>query len=162
MSYENIKSVLLDTNLLFLYLTGLYDQSLIEKVSRLSNHFVNNDYFILKNSLKRYNNFITTPHILTETSNFLFQGNIKKFPGLLKRVVSTLQGFEQINQEKNQLINSKYFESFGITDTGIIEIAKQKKTMIFTIDSKLWGELRNLQLPYENFNNIRGKNYFQK
>jgi rRNA-processing protein FCF1 len=160
-NFENIKSVLIDTNLLILYLTGRYNEKLIAKSKRLSN-YTSEDFFILKKYLQKFKQFITTPHILTETSNLLSSGVTKKDPFVWETIKNALQGFEEIYVKKNFLFSLDFLSEFGITDSAIIQIAREKKVMILTDDTNLWGRLRKMQLPYENFNNLRGKNYFQK
>lgn len=159
-NYKNIKSVLIDTNLLILYLTGIYNTKLISDSKRLYK-YSSEDFFILKKYLHKFKHLIITPHILTETSNLLFTSNAKKHAFLLEAIKKTLEGFEERDVKKNFILKSNFFEKFGVTDCALIYIAQQKNTIVLTDDSNLWGVLRKMQLPYENFFNIKGQHDFK-
>lgn len=63
--------VLVDTNLLLLFFVGGYDRSLVERFRRTADRFVAPDFDTLSALLMSFERIVTTPHILTETSNLL-------------------------------------------------------------------------------------------
>jgi hypothetical protein len=67
-----IKNLLLDTNLLLLYLIGGEDPKLLESARRL-NAYVEEDFYLLIEFIEvnGFTQLISTPHILTEASNLI-------------------------------------------------------------------------------------------
>jgi hypothetical protein len=65
--------VLVDTNLLLLLFVGGYDRGLVERFPRTADRFVSVDYDTLAGLLSGFRQIVTTPHILTETSNLIGQ-----------------------------------------------------------------------------------------
>lgn len=70
--YRN-RGVLIDTNLLVLLLVGTYDRNRVERTKRIRDRFRAEDFDILTAVLNQFETQVTTPHILTETSNLLGQ-----------------------------------------------------------------------------------------
>lgn len=62
--------LLIDTNLLLLYIVGAYDPGQIEGFSR-TEQFDPDDFAVLYSFVQRFDLVVTTPHVLTETSNLL-------------------------------------------------------------------------------------------
>jgi len=149
-----LNTVIIDTNILLLYLAGIFDISLI-KNSKLFYKYDFKDYFLLFNYLKKYTKFLITPHILTETSNLISKGITKRNSEFYKLVIDKLLGFQEENLNKDNLLRSESFIKFGVTDAGIIQIAHRKNVMILTDDFPLYKELIDKKLPVENFNHIR-------
>lgn len=65
--YKN-KGILVDTNVLLLYLMGKYDHTRIKKFPR-TEKFSERDFEILSDILQPFQKVVTTPNILTEVSN---------------------------------------------------------------------------------------------
>lgn len=64
------EGVLVDTNLLLLYVVGVYEPHRIERFKRTST-FTTEDFELLKRLLGHFETVATTPPVLTEVSNFL-------------------------------------------------------------------------------------------
>lgn len=62
--------ILLDTNVLLLYLVGSIDPQNVGRFKRTAK-YDENDFRILSNLVNLFKTNVTTPHILTEASNFL-------------------------------------------------------------------------------------------
>ena len=63
---------ILDTNLLLLWLVARTDPRLLEQFKRVQ-MFTYQDIQILQDILNPYTEFVTTPHILSESRNFIDQ-----------------------------------------------------------------------------------------
>jgi hypothetical protein len=64
------QGAMLDANLLLLYCLGLSNKSAIPRFKR-SNGFTESDFDLLQLVVKRFAKLYTTPHVLTEVSNFV-------------------------------------------------------------------------------------------
>lgn len=125
------KGILLDTNLLLLYLVGSLDPHLISSFPRTANYSYE-DFERLEYFFEYFPRKITTPHILTEVSNLL---------GRRSDISSALRSFIEIADEVSlmgrQMINFDEFSVFGITDIGVLSLSDQ--FLVLTDDGPLFG-----------------------
>lgn len=145
--------LLLDTNILLLYVIGTYDPSRIESFKR-TNVFVQKDFTLLCSLLERFRKIISTPHILTEVSNLSGQiGDAAK-----SDVFARLSDFVSENEEQytaaTSICEAPGFARFGITDTAISLIAKDR-FLVLTEDFSLYSVLSKRGVDVINFNHIR-------
>ncbi|MBW4544084.1 MAG: hypothetical protein KME25_06535 [Symplocastrum torsivum CPER-KK1] len=120
------KGVLVDTNVLILYLVGLTNPKLIETFKR-TKQFSIEDFELLIALIAAFNNkVITTPNILTETSNFI--GQLEE-PERSKCYSISAQAIAEICEiyiESRIVANSSNFKIYGLCDCGIANIVKDK------------------------------------
>lgn len=149
--------VLVDTNLLLLYLVGAYDPYRIQRFSR-TEQFDPDDFLVLDNFLQQFGRVVTTPHILTETSNLLGQlsGQVKAGCFLLLR--ESISRMREHSASAAAVAANPGFLQFGITDAAIAEAAPNAY-MVLTDDLPLYGYLSNRGVDVLNFNNIRPLEY---
>lgn len=148
--YSN-KIVVLDTNILLVYLVGCIDLRLISSFKRTNSRFCEDDFKILNQIFSKFNKFKTTPNVLTELSNLGGQlsGNNKlKFFEILSRFIE--QTPEQYVKSSDIAIDFDFIE-LGITDRGILELSKNDY-LIITDDFKLSAKCSNSL----NYNHLRG------
>lgn len=142
------KGLLIDTNLVLLYIIGSIDIWLIRDFSRTAMFTVDDfdkvsrfiDYFDLK---------ITTPHVVTEISNLI--GNRQNIQSLLKIYI---ENSKEIFLESSNVSNSNAFLNFGLADTAIMNTAKTSY-LIFTDDKPFYGFLINSKIDAVNLDQIR-------
>lgn len=126
---------LIDTNALVILLLGIIDTKLIGKHKRASIYEIN-DYKNLLNFIGDYSNLLVLPNVWTEVDNLLndFSGNYKyKYLATIKEII---QNTSEKYFESSKIILSYNFDVVGLTDSILIEIAKDCKCII-TSDSKL-------------------------
>lgn len=144
----------MDTNLLLLFFVGGYDRSLVERFRRTADRFVASDFDTLANLLMGFERIVTTPHILTETSNLLGQlsgrARIECF-GWLARGIPNMRETHVAGAELAQL---EPFVKLGITDASVIEVAAAPY-LVLTDDFRLYNFLANRGTDVLNFNNLR-------
>jgi rRNA-processing protein FCF1 len=150
--YSN-KGILIDSNLLLLYFVGKYKPSEIPKFKRTA-AFEINDFRLLLSILRRFNKIITTPNILTEVSNLSNQ-----LPNNFKLTYYSEFANQVLLLDEKYITSSnicslEHFRKFGITDSGIIEAAKNQY-LVLTDDFKLTNFLENMKVDVINFNHIR-------
>lgn len=151
------KGILIDTNLLLLYFVGRYDPN---RISRFKRTMIFNieDFYTLSEIFKFFAKVVTTLNILTEVSNLSNQ-----LPGEIKSSYFSLFAKHLIRLEENYITSIKvsslkHFKSFGLTDSGIIDLVKDKY-LVLTDDLRLTAYLRNAGIDVINFNNIRALNW---
>jgi hypothetical protein len=142
------KGILLDTNILLLYLVGTFDQRIVSTFSRTSN-FSENDFIILLKLLALFEAKFTTPHILTEVSNLF---------GNRHDLHYSLQAYFMIVQELYitgaRLGQNENFVEFGMTDTAILDLY-ENSYLVVTDDRRFYGLLLNNGVDTINFEDIR-------
>lgn len=146
--------VMVDTNLLLLYVVGVTDPRVIETFKR-TNRYTVEDFVILVEYIDKFSRRLTTPHILTEVSNFVGQ-----LPDHLKpQGFDRLAAIAQVYLEEHYLpavmvTNSLAFRVFGLTDVGIGEVA-QGQYLVLTDDFPLTVHLQGRGVDVLNFNHLR-------
>ena len=147
------KGLLIDTNLLLLYVIGYYDKKRIERFKR-TKIFSPDDYELLIDFLRYFDKIVTTPNILTEVSNLLNQlsGKLKKDNySCFSEIINSFDEQYTTSAITSQL---QHFIKFGLTDSDIIEKAKGKY-LVLTDDFKLYNYLAKEKVAVINFNHIR-------
>lgn len=141
------KGILIDTNLLLLFVVGSLDPGLIPKVSRTANYSVQ-DFQIVTKVIDFFDIKITTPHILTEVSNLIDRNEIQ---GALRTFVSiVVERFV----ESSKVITHNMFSAFGLTDVAILDISKDNY-LVLTNDGPLIGLLKNNGVDVVNLDILR-------
>ncbi len=149
--------VLIDTNLLLLYIIGTFAPEEISKFKKTS-EFSWDDFQLLDKLIGLFPKVFTTPHILTEVSDFAaqFKPNDKanKINSALFEVFSQLiSAFGEVCESSSDISKKPEFLQFGLADAGIISIGK--KYLVLTNDSRLFGYLQNSGIDAINLNHLR-------
>lgn len=130
------KPILIDTNLLLLFIIGIFSEDAISKTKRLKVYSID-DFRLLRDFLDQAPKILITPNISTEISNLMdLSGEYKK--GVFNVFNSFLQNpaVEEIHLESKLISSRKEFPVYGLTDCGINSLAK--KYIILTDDSRLY------------------------
>ena len=142
--------LVIDTNLLLLYLMGVYDPKKISQFKR-TQQFIEEDFRLLVKFIDLFDKakVVVTPHILTETTNLAPNYT---FP-ILQTILESLQ---ENMVESLKIINSDTtcFNKFGLSDTAIQHLAQQNY-LILTDDFPLYHYLATKGHSVINFNHIR-------
>ncbi|WP_294131631.1 PIN domain-containing protein [Sphingobium sp.] len=130
-----MKQALIDTNLLCLLVVGSVAKGLIKNHKRLK-IFTENDFDHLIAILSLFPNIVTTPHVLTETSNLL-----RHSPEPLRSQVSfALSQFVEKVEEREfpaiSVIKHPMYHKLGITDC-VLMVASQSDAVIISDDLDL-------------------------
>jgi rRNA-processing protein FCF1 len=151
------KGVLIDTNLLLLYLVGRYDPRRIPKFKRTM-IFAIEDFFTLLKFFEYFNEVVTTPNILTEVNSLANQlpDNIKV--GFYPKFAEQIAALQEHYIESAKLSSTPHFLKLGLTDSGILNLA-QDKYLVLTDDFPLAGRLEKQGIDVINFNHIRTMNW---
>ena len=155
-----MNGLLVDANLLLVYIVGLLDEDLNENHKR-TRAYCKKDWDHLRQFMIAFNPLITTPSVLTEVSNLLSGGFTGKkreslfaiFSGVVSEVLD-----EKYTQSKDIVADSA-FSRLGLTDIGIEKIAQSQSPAlhVLTADSRLYDLLSQRGIKAHNFNHLRGK-----
>ncbi len=152
------KSVLLDSNLLLVFLAGSLSPHLFGRFKRVSAYTLD-DYELLVRLLGSFTTLLTTPHILTEVSNlsnslpeWLKSDWHQNFAALIDSQNDT-PGLRERWTPATELAQLPEFLTFGITDTALTELASE--ALVVTEDYRLSNVLRSQGVPVLNFGDLR-------
>lgn len=151
-SYKT-KGLLVDTNLLLLYLVGAYDPERIPKFKRTM-AFTVDEFLFLTTFIEVFEKIITTPNILTEISNLSGQLPEKLRSFFWKDFAGRMPDLHERYTPSTTISASDHFTRFGLTDSGIVGLVKDKY-LVLTDDLRPVGYLQNLDIDVINFNHIR-------
>lgn len=155
--------VILDSNLLVVYLVGLHNEKDVPRFLPRSSgkgravcfpdDFILIKSLLLKNSVKH---FVVTPQILAEISNLTFE----HFPDAeLKLYINRVLTFISLAKEepsmKDELLKIPQLPHVGFADASIIKAAKDGKYLVLTEDLKCMAMLQSEGCCVYNINHLR-------
>jgi predicted nucleic acid-binding protein len=135
--------VLLDSNLLLLWIVGLADPKFIESNKRLKAYSAG-DFELLTEQISGATELVVTPYNLAEVSNLLdLKPSRDKQPlaDQFKRVVCSNRTVE-IHQNTSEVTQSSHFQRLGLTDCAIA--ALDPDIVVYTADLDLYLHLCGL------------------
>ena len=127
--------IIIDSNSLIVLILGLINPSLINKHSKTS-IYDEEDFRTLVEVIKDIKRIIVLPNIWTEVDNLLnkFTGGYKDL--YVQKIIQTIKETSEIYLESQTVENNYSFYDLGLTDTLILEYAKNCE-MLITSDSQL-------------------------
>lgn len=151
---DKSKRVLLDANLLTMYLVAQLGDGEVEKFSR-TRAYTTADAKILDKTLSGFKSIITTPQVLTETANLLdwFTGKKREILfGYLSQFVITV---DEKYLTAKQIILSPAFIKLGLSDAALFDICHLDKCVLLTADLDLYGFAVGHGIEAINFTHLR-------
>ncbi|MBI5434481.1 MAG: hypothetical protein HZA52_16725 [Planctomycetes bacterium] len=150
------KQLLLDSNLLLLYVVGAADPKLLPKHKRTAAfEFTPADLELLLELMSRFDEWITTPNILTEVSNLSRHGVAGD---RMARVSDELTRFSAFGVEHyvetRRAADDACFRRLGLTDAGICVLSETGVSVV-TLDAMLADELARRGVDVLNFHHVR-------
>ena len=145
--------LLLDTNLLVLYLVGQTDEGMVEKHKRTSQYTVD-DYRLLLGIVHSQRKLVTTPHVLAEVSNIAtFTGSLRhRFHDLFEAHIGIVEGERYL--AGRDICRSPAFRNLGITDAGLVLLSIEG-VVVMTDDLDLYLSLQSNRAAAINFTRLR-------
>jgi hypothetical protein len=144
--------LLIDTNLLLLYLVGRTNKNRIQTFKRTQQYTID-DFDLLEILVSRFATLITTPHLLTELSNLAtLQGTERsRLNALFKQIVEQTQEFYD---ESRRIVSDAAFNRLGLADAAITTLCR-RNVLVLTDDLALYLGLTERGVDVINFNHIR-------
>jgi hypothetical protein len=152
------KSLLLDSNLLLVFLTGASDPRLFGRFRRVSSYTIK-DYELLVRLLRSFTVLLTTPHILTEVSNLanhLPEQSKSSWYQNFAKLISSGQdtpGLRERWMPAAELAKTTEFVAFSITDAALASLSSE--ALVVTEDHRLSGVLQSRGVAVFNFGDLR-------
>ncbi|HEY8751116.1 MAG TPA: PIN domain-containing protein [Tepidisphaeraceae bacterium] len=149
------RGILIDTNILLLYMVGLVEPAIVaNRRFKRTETFSLEDFEMLEGILEGFRVVVTTPSILTETSNLLGQlaepARSKVFEALGRSIAVMKERYVAADRLQRESI----FIRFGLTDSSIL-LAARNGFLILTDDFPLSNFLASEGLDVINFNHLR-------
>lgn len=152
------KAILLDSNLLLVFLSGFLGTRIFKSFKRISKYEFS-DYELLVQLMGSFTVLLTTPHILTEVSNLAgsLTGSYRRDWDLnfaaLVRSEKTRIGVRERWTSAVELSEMPEFLPFGIADTALTQLSSE--ALVVTEDHRLSGFLRSRGISVLNFGDLR-------
>ncbi len=145
--------LIIDTNLLVLFIVGITNRNLITKHRRLK-AFSLEDFDLLCQLIESSLQILVTPNTLTETSNLLGYIDEPARSQLFKTFRNLIQKTSEEYVGSRIASNAQEFQRLGLTDSGLLEITGKSRT-ILTTDLDLYLSALSRGLLAINFNHLR-------
>jgi hypothetical protein len=142
------RGIFVDSGILILFIVGSKDPRLIRNFGRTAG-FDENDFILVSKFIESFNEKITSPHILTEVSDLLGEGN--DFHTILQAYINTS---EEKCLKSREIAKTGSFFKFGIADSAIIEISRNAY-LIFTADNRFYGYLNQIGIEAVSFDLLK-------
>lgn len=146
------KSLLLDSNLLLLWITSQYDLRLLRTFKRVQ-MFSQRDAVLLAWLMDRFKGVATTSHIVTEASNLANALSSSSRSAWFMLLAEFAANTNDLSPTLKVLARRDEFVRFGVTDAALTELADDYQ--IVTTDYRLSGYLRSSGKPVLNFSDLR-------
>lgn len=150
--YRSI-GILLDTNLLLLYLIGLFDPDRIERFKR-TEKFSYEDFQILSRIMRPFNIIRTLPHVLAEVNSLSGQLHSNMLASFREIFKGQIELFEEASPTSINASQRPEFRYLGLTDAAII-LESIGKWLVLTDDLPLFIALNRAGVDVLNFTAIR-------
>lgn len=145
--------ILVDTNILLLYVVGLTNKQRIPIFPR-TEKFISKDFELLNRILKSFQRIVTTQSVLTEVSNLANQLGEPERSKCMGIFAAEIKKLEEPYCASRELSDDPKFQKFGLTDCGISRLS-YNRYLVLTDDFPLSQYLATQGIDAINFNNIR-------
>lgn len=153
------KNVILDTNLLVLFVVGITDPKYIAIHKRLQD-YNKNDFSLLSRLVLSYESLVLNPHVLAETSNLAGQITGPAKSKIYGKLGELIENCHEAFIESKRGVRLKEYRDLGVTDA-VLLCASRDEHVIATVDGRLYGVALSLGYRAINFNHrdmVRRKN----
>ena len=147
------QAVLVDTNLLVLYVIGNVNRRRIETFKR-TRQYRPEDHDLLLRVLTNFTSVYTLAHIMAEVSNLtdLHQPELLLARRALKEMVKVCH---EVPLPSGQAMEERVYERLGLTDAAIACAAREHNCAVLTDYLDLYLNLSRNQTPVYNFTHLR-------
>jgi hypothetical protein len=151
----NVQQILIDTNLLVLFIVGTVSRQYISKHKRLT-QFIPEDYDVLLEILNQASSLLITPNTLTETSNLVAYIYEPARTEIFIVFQQFLNNWREIYIPSTTVSARQEFIRLGLADAAMLE-ALSKDMLLLTTDLDLYLVASSLGFSAVNFNQIRDR-----
>ena len=150
---NNRGGLLIDTNLLVLFVVGAVNANRIEKFKR-TQRYRREDYEFPVDFIGRFGSLYTVAHVLSEVSNLTDMSGAERLLArrVLAKIITTL---DEPHVPSAQASSGPPYETLGLTDAAISAVVRERKCAVLTDDFDLYYLLARQGLPIFNFTHLR-------
>ena len=130
------KSVLIDTQLLVLFVVGSAHPSFVERHKRLYPVYKLEQFRRLAAFLAKAPKVICTAHVLAETSNLLGLCGEPMRTAILDAFATLISRLEERHIPALEAARSPWFKKFGLTDVAMLQLPPNE-ALVLTVDHDL-------------------------
>jgi predicted nucleic acid-binding protein len=155
--FDSRAGLLIDTNLLVLFVVGGVNRDRIESFKR-TRQYSKTDYQLLLRVLDGFEPLYTLAHVMAEVSNLTDLTGRERLQArqLLKETLTILREPEMPSVRAAQ---SAPYESLGLVDAAIAALAREYKCTVLTDDLDLYLALSREGIMALNFAHLRERNW---
>jgi len=149
------KGILIDANLLTVYIVGMLGRGEVEKFKR-TRGYTSDDVKGIDDLIRQFGWICTTPHVIAEVSNlldWLDSGKRQRANELLAKAALSTLG--EIFKASKEIVATQVYFKLGVTDAGLFLTAREQKLVLVTADLPLYHYASGLKVEAINFNHIR-------
>ena len=148
------RGLLIDTNLLLLFVIGQYDPEILVRDSfdRLAAYSLD-DFHLLRNLSTLFRRKVTTPHVLAEVSNWIGYLPTSQEIGCLRGFSKYLASFHELTTNSLNLAKHERFPYLGLTDIALASFAEEY--LVITDDLRFIDHLTRMGREALNINHLR-------
>jgi hypothetical protein len=150
--------LLIDTNLLLLFVVGSTSKKYIEKHKRLHPTYSLEDYELLHKVVSNATSVFVTPHTLTETSNLVKRIADPARTEIYRRLQALAIHTEEMHVPSKTAACRSEFIRLGLADSALIQLASDKITLL-TTDLNLYLAVLKNGGKAINFNHVRDASF---
>lgn len=145
-------TILLDSDVLLLYLMGRVDRKRISEFPRTA-HYTEAEFEVLERVVTSYPTVGVTPSVLTEASNLTKRGSRKLKKDLRRELRKLVSSLEENYVPSTEATANPNFVRLGLADVGLIEAAKTYagRAVIITDDGGLHRSATQSNIQSVNF-----------
>ena len=148
------KGILIDTNLLLLYVIGQFDPTILtrEAFDRLAAYSLE-DFRLLRNLIALFRSRVTTPHVLAEVSNWIGYLPRNQEIECLRRFFEFLNTFGELRMDSFAIGQNAVFPFLGLTDAALASVSQDY--LVVTDDARFVYHLNQMGRQALNINHLR-------
>lgn len=145
--------ILVDANLLLVYVIGCTDEEWVAKFERTRGYSIE-DFRLLRDFIACFNRVLTTPNVVTEVNNLASRLSADRAHRFMRVFSEQIGVLDERFVPSAEASRQQYFGECGVTDSAIM-IASGHDVLVLTDDFRLYGILIDMGHACVNFNHIR-------
>lgn len=149
---HHANGLLIDTNLLVLYVVGKTNKTRITSFKRTETYTLE-DFELLEKLAAHFSRLLTTPHVLTEVSD-LATLHGQELAALRARMNDLVRAMKEFYDESRLVAADTSFARLGLADAAVV-LASRHGFLVRTDDVKLCLTLQARGVDAVNFNHVR-------
>jgi len=145
--------LLIDANLLVLYIVGLIRPDRINSFKRTSRYDLDS-FELLVRVMGRFKKIYTVAHVMAEVSNLTDLDGQERLEAR-RMLASVIAILHETHVPSHQAAGISPYEDLGLTDSAISVVARETRCTVLTDDLGLYLSLEKENLPVVNFTHLR-------